>query len=110
MLFPEPEGPTMAVVYPAGISKVTFSSIFWYSFGAVGYLKETFLNFIDSLNTISFTLLSLSIILGILSTTSKTILPTTLADITAYKLGNADINVMNPVINAIITDKISPPE
>lgn len=41
MLLPNPEGPTIAVDWPAGILKVTLVKVLGYSIGAVGYLKDT---------------------------------------------------------------------
>jgi hypothetical protein len=48
--FPEPDGPTIAVVSPAGIENEAFSSTGLNSFGEVGYLNVTLLNLIALLS------------------------------------------------------------
>lgn len=47
MLFPDPEGPTIAVEVPALILKFTPYKVLGYVSGAVGYLKCAFSNFIS---------------------------------------------------------------
>jgi hypothetical protein len=87
VLFPEPEGPTIAVVYFAFILNDTFSKMFFVLTRAVGYLKVAFTNSMDSLRLNSVMLSFLSLIIGSLSMTSKTILPTSLALTMPFKLG-----------------------
>ena len=50
MDLPEPDGPTIAVVSPAFIEKVAFSSTGLNSGGDVGYLNVTLLKSIDLFN------------------------------------------------------------
>jgi len=50
VLFPNPEGPTIAVDSAALILKLILSKVFLYSGAAVGYLKETSLNSISLLS------------------------------------------------------------
>jgi hypothetical protein len=81
VLFPKPEGPTIAVDSPALILKLTFVNIFLCSFYAVGYLNETFLNSIEFERVKSSRFPP--VIFGFLSMTSKIVLPTIFADWTA---------------------------
>lgn len=69
MDFPCPDGPTIAVDSPALILKLTFSNKYLYSFGAVGYLKVTFLNPIEFFRVNSEVAFYVSIIFGTLSIT-----------------------------------------
>ena len=95
----------MAVDSPALTEKLTSVKIFLYSYWAVGYLNETFLNSIESLRVNDSLLPPLT--LGCLSMTSKIVFPTILADYTACILGSAAMRLKNPVIKAISTVRTS---
>ena len=75
--FPEPEGPTIAVVLPASMLNVAFSRIGLCSGRDVGYLNVTFVKLIDwlRLRPTPFLTPGLFLISGFLSMTSKTSLP-----------------------------------
>ena len=102
---PEPEGPTMAVVSPALIEKVAFSSTGLNSGGYVGYLNVTFLKSIDLLSWKPIPLSqSFSFwISGSLSMTSKIMAPNDFAATTDWMFGRAPINPTKPVMSAITT-------
>jgi hypothetical protein len=76
--FPEPEGPTMAVVNPAVISKEAFINTGWCSARAVGYLKVTFSKLILLSRVIGYPNIHLSELRtsGFLSITSNMSFPT----------------------------------
>ena len=94
VLFPDPDGPTIAVEDPTFILKVEFYRTFLICSKAVGYLKVTFSNLIAEFKVNCSKAFSLSFILGILSMTSNTFLPTTCALAIAYKLGLRDIRII----------------
>jgi hypothetical protein len=97
VLFPDPEGPTIAVVEPAFILKFAFSSTFCILSLAVGYLKVTSLKVMDLSSSKSGWALSLSAMRETLSITAKTSFPTTLALITAWIFGVSYISIIIPV-------------
>jgi hypothetical protein len=77
VLFPDPDGPTIAVVTPDLISKSTFSKTFLIFSAARGYLKVTPLNLIAWLTVKSYKHFPKSPISGRLSMTSNIDLATT---------------------------------
>jgi hypothetical protein len=79
VLFPDPEGPTMAVDSPALMLNVTPSNVLLAFSRAVGYLKITFSKLIPFLISKFLRHYSLSFISGSLSMTSNTVFPMTLA-------------------------------
>lgn len=62
VLFPEPEGPTMAVTLPAGMRKLRSSRTF--TSGRLGYIKLTFSNTISPSIEMSGDLHVLYVVLG----------------------------------------------
>ena len=106
--FPEPDGPTIAVVEPAFIEKLAFSRTGLCSSEAVGYLKVMFSNLISSFKWIKpRRTLSLFRISGTRSITLKMSAPRVYAAIKLCTLGRAAIKPINPVINAIRTESTS---
>jgi hypothetical protein len=76
VLFPEPDGPTIAVDDPTLMVKDAFYRTFLTLGRAVGYLNVTFWNLIALWRLNSDFGFSLSLISGTLSITSKTFFPT----------------------------------
>ena len=111
--FPEPEGPTRAIVFPA--SKVQVKSFKTLRSGRVGYVKFTFLNYISPFNSsflIDFKFLfvvSLILIVGSWSIISKAKWPATLPSEIAVTAGVAPVNPREPNITQKMTDMITPP-
>ena len=79
VLFPNPDGPTIAVDSPALMVKLTELNMFLISGGAVGYLNETSLNVIYYLRSKWVTGFAQSRIFGLRSITLKMTLPAILA-------------------------------
>ena len=108
VLFPEPEGPTIAVVSPAFIWKETLLNVLFKFSLAVGYLKTRSLKYIAFFNSKEETLSDESLISGSLSRTSNICFPTTFALEIAYILGFNYMIISIPVINASNVVKIVP--
>lgn len=80
---PLPDAPTIAVISPDLMLKLTLSNIGLNSGSAVGYLNVTFSNVIFCVKLILFTGFSTFLIKGVRSITSKIIAPNVLAAIIA---------------------------
>jgi len=88
VLFPEPEAPTKAVVFPSSKTAEKSSRTFWS--GLEGYVKVTFLNsMLPRISSKVYEVGSSKRIFGFLSIVSKAILPATFPSATALMLGVA---------------------